>query len=239
MSDDRPPPSTLPGGSRNVLRLGHSLDTLRPTLHNGPGWRVNLWVQGCQHRCTEQCLNPHFLDPAGGTMFPVRDVEVAVRDAARSAPGPDRGLTILGGEPFEQAAQLADLLAPLRRDGWSTMVYSGHTHEWLVRSPDQGIVELLAQTDILVDGPFLPHLYDDSLAWRGSRNQRLLCLTGRHTPSGLDESFARQRFGFSLLIGPDRVSVSGLQTHVAVQEVSQALGFPRVTTGHIHNPEES
>lgn len=222
-----------------TLRLGHSLDFLRPTLHNGPGWRVNLWVQGCRHRCTDRCLNPHFLDPTGGTEFRVEDVEAAVRDAARLASVPDRGITVLGGEPFEQAAVLAELLAPLRRDGWSTMVYSGHTLEWLHRSADPGVAELLAQADILVDGPFLPDMYDDNIAWRGSRNQRLLCLTDRHTPAELNEAFSRQRHGFSILIGHDRVSVSGLQTPEAVRAVSHALRLPMVSYEQDHFPEES
>ena len=127
------------------LKLGHSLQTLRPSLHNGPGWRVSLWVQGCRHRCTDQCLNPHLLDPAGGTEFPVAAVEAAVRAAAEVGRKPARSVTVLGGEPFEQAAALAELLAPLRRDGWSAMVYSGHTYETLLRSPAEGIADLLGR----------------------------------------------------------------------------------------------
>jgi anaerobic ribonucleoside-triphosphate reductase activating protein len=207
------------------IRLGHTLATLRPTLHNGPGWRVAVWVQGCRHRCTDRCLNPHFLDPAGGHDYAVATVGDAVRAAAAASPEPVDGVTVLGGEPFEQAAAVAAVLAPLRRAGLSAMVYSGHVYEALRRAPDPGIAALLAETDVLVDGPFLPEFYDEALPWRGSTNQRLLCLTGRHSPDGLAAAASRQGKGFSLHAGGGVVSVSGLQTPSGAAAVARKFGL--------------
>ena len=205
------------------LRLGDSLQSIRSTLHNGPGWRVAIWVQGCVHRCTTQCLNPHFLDPKQGTEYPVETVAAAMQDAARSGIAPAEGVTILGGEPFEQPAALAELLALLRPAGLSAMVYSGHTHEALMAMRRPDVDALLRQTDILADGPFVAELYDERLAWRGSSNQRLLCLTDRYTPAQLDAAFARQGKGFSFQIGGGQFSISGLQTPAGVRQVIQAL----------------
>src|SRR5947207_10508946 len=101
---------------RNVtmyIRLAHRLAMLRPTLHNGPGWRVGLWTQGCVHRCTKDCLNPDFLDPSGGFLFLVDDAIAEVLAAVREAPQPVEGITVLGGEPFEQAAAVRAMLKPL------------------------------------------------------------------------------------------------------------------------------
>lgn len=208
-----------------LVRLGHSLATLRPTLHNGPGWRVGLWVQGCHHRCTDRCLNPHLLDADGGTAFPAADVADAVRRAAVGAAEPVEGVTVLGGEPFEQAAAVAAVLAPLRRSGLSAMVYSGHTHAALARDPDAGVAALLGETDILVDGPYLPKYDDDQLAWRGSSNQRLVCLTDRYTPAGLAAAAAAQGKGFSLRVGRRAAVASGLQSPSGATAVAAALGL--------------
>ncbi len=207
------------------LRLGHSLDALRPTLHNGPGWRVSFWVQGCVHRCTERCLNPHFLDPAGGLSYSVVEVGLAIKTAAEAASMAVEGITVLGGEPFEQAGPLAAMLEPLRAGGLSTMVYTGHTLEALRRRRELDVDALLEVTDLLVDGPFLPHLYGEDLAWRGSSNQRLLCLSRRYTRRSLEVAYARQGKGFSILVGDGRVVASGFQSLDGVAAFSLALGL--------------
>ncbi|MBF2052017.1 MAG: radical SAM protein [Candidatus Sericytochromatia bacterium] len=193
------------------LRLGHPLQHLEPSLHNGPGWRVALWTQGCRHRCTRHCLNPHYLNPKAGHNYPVSAVLSALRQSIQAAARPVEGLSILGGEPFEQAAALAEVLAPLQAEGLSTMVYSGHTHDWLLQQADPGIAALLAVTDLLVDGPFLPEAYAENLAWRGSSNQRLLCLSPRYTPAALAEAHARQGKAFSIRLGPSSYAIAGFQ----------------------------
>ncbi|HEY1187767.1 MAG TPA: 4Fe-4S single cluster domain-containing protein [Gemmata sp.] len=208
------------------IRLGHRLSDLRPTLHNGPGWRVSFWVQGCRHRCTERCLNPHYLDPAAGFEYAVGEVFEAIRAAAGAAPEPAEGVTVLGGEPFEQGAAVAAVLEPLRRAGLSAMVYSGRVHEGLRADPDPGIAALLAQTDLLVDGPFLPAFYSESVPWRGSTNQRLLCLTERYSPERLAGAAAEQGKGFSLRVGGGHLSASGLQTPTGTAAVARAFGLP-------------
>jgi anaerobic ribonucleoside-triphosphate reductase activating protein len=214
-----------------ILRLGHTPDALRPTLHNGPGWRVAFWVQGCAHRCTDRCLSPHLLDPAGGHPVPTDDLAAAVRRVVRAAAVRVKGVTVLGGEPFEQGAAVAAVLSPLRADGLSAIVYSGHTHEWLRRAKDPEIDALLGQTDLLIDGPFLPHLYNDRLAWRGSTNQRLLCLTNRYTPAELEAAYSLQGKGFSFQLREDGVSVSGLQTPTGADAVIRAFGLPVLREG--------
>ena len=114
---------------------------------------------------------------------------------------------MLGGEPFEQADALTEVLAACAEEGLGAMVYSGHTlATW--RRLGGAVAQLLAASDVLVDGPYLPHLADERLAWRGSANQRLLCLSGRYRPEELEEAFARQGKGFSVQVLPGRVSIS-------------------------------
>lgn len=205
----------------NRLRLGHPLTSLRPALTNGPGWRIGLWVQGCRLRCTRSCLNPHLLDPEAGLAFDPELVARAVVDVAGSAPVRVEGLTVLGGEPTEQAAALLPLLDAVRASGMTVMIYSGHRHEDL-RDPD--VMALLARTDLLVDGPFRESEYDEHLVWRGSANQRLLRLTDAYSEADLDHAMTAQRKAFSIQVRPDgAMSVSGLQERAGAGRIEKKL----------------
>jgi anaerobic ribonucleoside-triphosphate reductase activating protein len=223
-----------PGGEQvPELRLGHRLEDLRPTLHNGPGWRIGIWVQGCRLRCTDRCLNPHLLG-AGGLAVRWEDAAEAILRAATRAPVAAEGITVLGGEPTEQAAALVPVLAKVRAEGLSTMVYTGHTLEGLREScrGDNRIAELLDLTDLLVDGPFEKENYSETLAWRGSTNQRLLRLTDRYSESDLFEAFARQRKAYSIAVDArGRLSVSGLQERTGAGRMEDLLSTRSTSSG--------
>ncbi|HQR30027.1 MAG TPA: 4Fe-4S cluster-binding domain-containing protein, partial [Anaeromyxobacteraceae bacterium] len=97
------------------------------TLAEGPGARFALWTQGCAIRCPG-CCNPHMFDPAGGFLVEPGDLLRRV-DAVR-----DRieGVTLLGGEPFEQAGALAPFARAVRAGGFSVVAFSGHPLEDLL-----------------------------------------------------------------------------------------------------------
>ena len=153
----------------------------------GPGRRFVVWVQGCPLRC-EGCVSPQWLSFQGGTP---RDVA----ELAEEIVGEHQldGLTFSGGEPFAQADQVADLirLVRLRRD-LSAVSYSGFTLEMLRRSKTAGHGRLLAELDLLIDGPYRRDLHA-ALLWRASRNQRLHVLGPRISLGGrLDSSAGLQ-----------------------------------------------
>jgi anaerobic ribonucleoside-triphosphate reductase activating protein len=193
------------------LRLGHRLENMAPNLHNGPGWRITLWTQGCVHRCTVDCLNPHYLDPAAGYAFAVEEIVARIQAEAQRGFEPLEGLTLLGGEPLEQPEACAELLRAVQALGLSTMVYTGFRYEGLQKKAHPAIEQCLQATDILVDGPFLASAYDAHLAWRGSRNQRLLCLSARYTPAALEAAFQQQGKGFSIQRRAGQITISGFQ----------------------------
>jgi anaerobic ribonucleoside-triphosphate reductase activating protein len=165
------------------------------------------------------------LDPRGGHEYKVDDVVNALRAVIGGLCPHVEGLTVLGGEPFEQPEAVARVITPLREAGLSTMVYSGHTLTRLRATDDPHIQKLLSVVDLLVDGPFLPDLYSETLAWRGSTNQRIQCLTSRYTPAMLERAFAEQGKGFSIQVAPHRISVSGLQSRPAAEVVERMLGI--------------
>ena len=138
------------------------------SIVDGPGFRFACFVQGCPHGCPG-CHNPDSHDPAGGQ-------EMSVEEVARQLlknPLTD-GLTLSGGEPFAQAEDCLALAKIAHGHGLNVWSYSGWTFEYL---RDQGTAEqkaLLAELDVLVDGPFLLSERTLALPWRGSRNQRVV-----------------------------------------------------------------
>jgi anaerobic ribonucleoside-triphosphate reductase activating protein len=163
------------------------------------------------------------LDTAAGYDLAVPDLIAALLRAATASGRTVEGITLLGGEPTEQADGAAELFERLQGEGWSTMLYSGYTIEAL-RRRGPVMARLLAATDLLVDGPFLPERYREDLAWRGSENQRIHCLTKRYSAAALDAAFFEQGKGFSLDFRADgSVAASGLQRRDAAAEMERKL----------------
>jgi anaerobic ribonucleoside-triphosphate reductase activating protein len=142
------------------------------TTVEGPGLRAAVWVQGCAIRCPG-CVNPHLWNAVGGRECTVEEVMAEIRpDAALE------GITLLGGEPFDQALRVAGLAAAAARRGLSVMTFTGYRYEELRERADAAA--LLAATDLLVDGPYLRDQPDHHRPWAGSTNQRFLALTPRY-----------------------------------------------------------
>ena len=140
---------------------------VQDSIVDGPGWRFTCFVQGCPHHCPG-CHNPETWDFGCGTLIPVE----AVIEIVQSNPL-CRGVTFSGGEPFAQAAELAELASQLKKKGYEVASYSGYTFEELLEgTEDQKL--LLSTIDILIDGPFLQAQKSLEIAFRGSRNQRIL-----------------------------------------------------------------
>ena len=148
-------------------------------IANGPGVRVSLFVSGCTHHCPG-CFNAEAWDfdygkPFGG----------AVVDELLALLEPDyvKGLSLLGGEPFEpqNQAALVELLRKVREKYPSKTVwcYSGYTLEQLrgeSRARCEYTDEMLSMIDVLVDGRFVMEKKNIRLRFRGSENQRLIDL---------------------------------------------------------------
>ena len=160
------------------IRIAAILDV---TLAEGPGARFAVWVQGCAIRCPG-CCNPQMFDPSGGREVEVVDL-LGRLDRVR---GLAEGVTLLGGEPFEQAAALAPFARGVRERGLSVIAFTGHLLEELEDGRPAGSRELLEQLDLLVDGPYRAELPETARRWVGSSNQRFHFLTGRYAP-GVEE----------------------------------------------------
>ena len=137
------------------------------SIVDGPGIRVTVFCQGCPHHCPG-CHNPETWEFGCGTPME----EETILEIVRSNPL-CRGGTFSGGEPFAQAEGYAKLAKLLKAHRYEVASYSGYTFEQLLRgTPAQK--ELLANIDVLIDGPFLMEERSLELSFRGSRNQRIL-----------------------------------------------------------------
>lgn len=147
-------------------------------IANGPGLRVSLFVSGCTHHC-KGCFNPESWDFNYGQPF----TEATEKELLSLLENEHiRGLSLLGGEPFEPANQavLAPFLQRVKakfpyKDVWC---YSGYNFEQDMLTGNLGPWEITEQMlnciDVLVDGEFVIELKNPNLRFRGSANQRVI-----------------------------------------------------------------
>ena len=144
-------------------------------IANGPGVRVSLFVSGCTHRCPG-CFNEVAWDFDYGEPF-TEEVMDRILDMLR--PSYVRGLTLLGGEPFEPQNQgpVVELLRRIKKEmpEKSIWAFSGYLFDKDILSGRLGDTsEYLSYLDVLVDGPFVLAKKNLSLRFRGSENQRII-----------------------------------------------------------------
>ncbi len=142
--------------------------TVQDSIVDGPGFRFTVFTQGCSHHCPG-CHNPQTHDPSGGTEHTVEEL----LERMRSNPLTD-GLTLSGGEPFEQPEDCLLLAQGAHESGLNVWSYTGYLFEFLRDQGTEAQKALLREVDVLVDGPFLLDQRTLSLPWRGSRNQRVI-----------------------------------------------------------------
>lgn len=147
-------------------------------IANGEGVRISLFVSGCTHHC-KNCFNPETWDFTYGKSFTTETEDMILEQLS---PDYIDGLSLLGGEPFEPYNQSA-LLPFLRRvkqnfPNKTIWCYTGYLFDDELLSESRARCEhtdeMLSLIDVLVDGEFKQELYDISLSFRGSSNQRVI-----------------------------------------------------------------
>ena len=147
-------------------------------IANGPGVRVSLFVSGCTHHCPG-CFNEEAWDLGYGEPFTQAVIDNILN---MLKPSYVKGLTLLGGEPFEPQNQ-PDIVKLLRQvksqyPEKSIWAFSGYLFDRDILAgrlgPWEITEEFLRYLDVLVDGPFVMAKKDLSLRFRGSSNQRLI-----------------------------------------------------------------
>jgi len=170
----------------------------RTSRANGPGLRAVIWFQGCSLGCPG-CFNPATHDPRGGYESDTESLAAEILAMSDQV----EGVSISGGEPFQQPAALLDLLIRLADSPLSRLVFTGYTLPEINRLPLGP--QILRHLDVLIARRYSPaHLSGHGLL--GSPNQQIHLLTGRYTLSQLASTPCRE-----LILHPDgTMTASGI-----------------------------
>ena len=140
-------------------------------ISNGPGIGISLFVQGCPIRC-RNCFNPETWDFKGGKTW---TQEIRNKFTALANRDYIHRVSILGGEPLahenlSDISQLLETLKALYKETKAVWLYTGYTFEEF--NEDQ--LKVMANIDVLVDGPYIHEQRDITLPYKGSTNQRVI-----------------------------------------------------------------
>lgn len=161
---------------------------------DGPGVRSVVQVAGCSIRCSG-CYVPETHDRLNGKRVSISSI---VSEILREKNAID-GVTILGGEPFDQPQAVAELVASLKFHGINITVYSGYTIDALIQRNIPSIHYILTHIDLILDGPFRISERAGAGEYRGSKNQNMI--RNPHFPekeSGLEVSGAKINRRFNM-----------------------------------------
>jgi anaerobic ribonucleoside-triphosphate reductase activating protein len=223
-------------GAKNMKR-GATLQLNKahwPVTVLGPGRRVGLWLQGCSIHCPG-CVSQDTWDPDPAKTIAVADLVAWCR---RTAGNTLDGVTISGGEPFDQPAGLAALLGAL--DAWrrkesldfDVLCYSGYP----LRALERKHAKLLARLDAVIPEPYVDGLPLQNV-WRGSANQTLVPLSARgrarYAPF-VDASAASDGKRFQMAVEGARVWMIGIPARGDMAQVealcaSRGLALSKVS----------
>ena len=147
----------------NVARI------LYPVRVLGPGERVGLWLSGCNRGC-KGCSNPELWQRKP-------EFEISTDNLLRlihkiSDAHPVDGFTVSGGEPFDQAQDLSELVKEISVISDDILIYSGYKIEELRNRNDTSTEYILNNAAVLIDGAYIEELNDNSFL-RGSSNQKI------------------------------------------------------------------
>ena len=157
----------------------------KASVSNGPGVRVVLWVSGCSLHCCG-CHNPETWDPESGMLFD----EAAKKELFEALDHEYiRGITFSGGHPLEpeNIVTVHQLITEIRerfpeKDIW---LYTGYVLPEKI-DPFMYLLDwTVFMCDVVVDGPFIEDQKDLTLLFRGSRNQRIICVPDSYIENGI------------------------------------------------------
>jgi anaerobic ribonucleoside-triphosphate reductase activating protein len=188
-----------------------------PVTTLGYGRRVGIWTQGCSIHCPG-CISRDTWDFDKNKSIAVEQLVESIRHWLKQSDG----VTVSGGEPFDQPTALLALISGLRRafEG-DLLIYSCYPREKLFAEHEN----ILNQVDVLISEPY-ESKSNDSLIWRGSDNQRITLLSEharyRYAP-GLDQQQWNGVRSLDVVIEDDHVWMAGIPRRGDMAKLKQKL----------------
>ncbi len=149
----------------------------KSSLIYGPGTRFVIWTQGCSIRC-KGCWNKEMWSFKRKNEISAKELVKKIEKNSRFI----EGVTILGGEPFDQYDELLELVKQIKKKNLTIMLYTGYTLKELASTHKNEILEF---TDILITGRFIEEKKTMTGGWIGSSNQKIHFLTPAYSPKNI------------------------------------------------------
>lgn len=202
-------------GKMNVVKMKKTYlnvhGMIPNTTSNGPGVRACIWVQGCSLKC-KGCINPDSQSHDARYLVPVDDIVDWILSIDNI-----EGVTISGGEPFEQSEAVSELVDKISnnigRKELSLFVFTGYNYGFLQESENHYIQNILDKIDILCSGPYVESKRSNSLLWRGSDNQELIYLSERYNRT-LEKQWKEISTQEEILINDENIKTTGITSNL-------------------------
>lgn len=170
---------------------------------NGPGMRAVVWFQGCTLGCPG-CFNPGTHDLRGGNLIDIEELAQQILTHRSEI----EGVSISGGEPFQQPEALLCLLEHIAGSGLSRLVFSGYTLQE-IRALPLGL-QIIKHVDVLITGRYVASLHLGR-GLLGSTNQQILLVTNRYKKEDFKHIPPRE-----IILHPDgNITLSGVDPEPA------------------------
>lgn len=178
----------------------------------GPGRRFCIWFQGCKIHCPG-CMLPETWPFQKNQKMSCRQLVRKILDTPEI-----EGITILGGEPFNQPKALLSIVRQIRKKSkLSIMLFSGYTSAYLEQHCPQ-FQAILSYTDLFIEGPYRKEQVVSFHPWIGSSNQIIHFLTSRYSPRDIPAQ------KIELRITPQgEVYLNGMISHEKLEALYQIL----------------
>lgn len=173
------------------------------TESEGPGKRFAIWVQGCKKRCPG-CCNPDMQEIRKNIIVDTADLIELIQESMSI--NEIEGLSFIGGEPILQAEGLSEIARWAHSVGLTVLLFSGYLYDELQAMNNKSVNNLLAHTDLLVDGIFIQEEYDTERDWIGSKNQKVHFLSKAYE-TGIE--YEKQERQMEVLISEEDILVNG------------------------------
>lgn len=148
------------------------LNIIHDSIVDGSGLRTVIFFAGCSHRC-DGCHNAESWNIDYGTEYSEQEVIAEVQSNRMT-----KGVTLSGGDPFLQSNEASNLAKKLKELGYNIWTYTGYTYEEIMNSNNRHSLDLLRQSDVLVDGRFDKDKLSLDGRFVGSTNQRVISVKG-------------------------------------------------------------
>lgn len=187
--------------------------------------RFTIWTQGCHNFCPG-CYATALWDETGGQEITAEELIRQIRQTSGI-----EGITFLGGEPMEQAAEAARIAEAARSGGLSVLTFTGLLYEDILAEADVHRLALLRHTDLLIDGPYITQRHDISRPWVGSDNQRYLFLSDRYSMADVER--CRNRIEFRLEKN-GTLRLNGMGDFAALEQILKKQHIARGSEDGVH-----